>query len=144
MQSSILIELHRSRFLDALLLAVHGTAGGCLFVVPIPDVLCFFGIGLLFVSLWKALHRPEFERLHLTESGIVLYAQVTGPPLMEAVVLPETSVFVFLIVLCLRQKEGGGRVNLVVLPGQLSTAEFRRLRVWLRWKVKSGATSGDE
>jgi len=47
----------------------------------------------------------------------------------------DTYVLWFLTVLNLGRSDGGRRISLLILPDGIDTDDFRRLRVWLRWKA---------
>jgi hypothetical protein len=51
-------------------------------------------------------------------------------------VLPDSTVFGQLIVLRLRIGEKRRACHLALLPDQMTTEQFRLLRLWLRWHAK--------
>lgn len=140
MQSSISIELRRSRFLDGLLVSLHVAAIYAVVIVPIPIALRISLVGLVILSAWRSLERPSFSHLQLTDAGISLRDGAHALAIVKARVLPETVVSRFLVVLTLRTEENDFRIFYVVLlPDQMRFAEFRRIRVWLRWRVTNDA-----
>jgi len=48
-------------------------------------------------------------------------------------ILPDTTVFAWLIVLRFRIGDEQGASTLALLPDQMSSEQFRALRLWLRW-----------
>ena len=61
---------------------------------------------------------------------------------VAAMVLPDSTVFIFLIVLRLRIGEERRVSNVTLLPDQMSSEPFRLLRLWLRWRAESKKDSG--
>ena len=106
----------------------------------VPPVLAFPLFGLVVLSGWKSLSRPTISRLQLSKAGALLYRSADGELPIKARILPETTVFRFLIVLSLRAEEGDASViRITLLPDQMRPAEFRQIRVWLRWQVRNDA-----
>lgn len=141
MQSTISIELHRSRLLDALLIAAHAVAAICLAWIALPGPFRAVVFGFIALSLWRSLRRPIFSHLLLADSNVSqLRVTQSGGRLVDAIILPETVVFPFLIALHLRDAGNGQRLYTLLLPDQMKTEEYRRVRVWLRWRITDDAT----
>lgn len=62
----------------------------------------------------------------------------------EVGVLGSTFVSPLLTVLNLRLSGAGGRRSLIVTPDALGADEFRRLRVWLRWRGMPADAQGSD
>ena len=58
----------------------------------------------------------------------------------ECEVLGSTYVTPYLTVMNLRQSDGRATRRIVILPDSISAEDFRKLRVWLRWKENVAAT----
>ena len=134
MQFPLVIELRRSRLLVFLLVLIHGTAVVACWLLPWP--LAWRGAVMLFValSLLRALHPAYVVGLRLAAPDR-LECRLADGHLVGATVQAQSSVFARLIVLRLRLDEEGkpGRFRaLVILPDQLETQQFCRLRVCLR------------
>ena len=56
---------------------------------------------------------------------------------IEVDVCGDTYVLWFLTVLNVRRRDNGRRVSIVIFPDAVDAEEFRKLRVWLRWKARS-------
>ena len=140
MQFPIVIGLHRSRILDAGLLLLVGLVATVSLVWPVA-----LGIRLASVSLallvgglawWKL--KPVFSRVRLDRAGLIAVCfpgQVEFVPLH---LLPSATVHSWITVLRLREDQGKTHL-LVVTRDTMSPADFRRLRVFLRWRAKFSA-----
>lgn len=104
------------------------------------------GCGLVAISLafslihlWPAKGR-RVVALALGRAGELQVRRGDGA-VSAATVLPDTSVFAWLVVLRYRQ---GSRKEVLLLPATaMRRNDHRRLRLWLRWHAGSGA-GGDE
>ena len=96
------------------------------FAVAIPAVLVY--------SIWSFLRLPKFVSLRLTIAEGVSCLEADGTS-VYATVLPESTVFGWLVVLRFRI-DGDSKVRaLTLLPDHMSCEEFRMLRLWLRWNT---------
>ena len=143
MQFPLLLELHRSRRLDFLLVAFHLAAALSLLVAlwPRDDLIYRYPLlalllALVGLSAWRALRRKDIDRLKLDAEGVLFVARGGGKS-QRAAVLSDSTVFRHLAVLRLRI-EGEARVrNVALLPDQMSAEQFRQLNLCLRWLVKT-------
>lgn len=138
----MVITLRRSRLLDFSLVSIHALGALALFLVSLPAPIRLVALVFVVLSLARALRRETFSRLALSAKNpneICFWGD--SPQAIVATILPETSVFLFLVVLHLVEEEGPVRRQCVLLPDQMRADEFRRLRVWLRWRLTS-ETSG--
>ena len=142
MQFPITIGLRRSRFLSLGLILAHLLAGGVALVTPwaIPAkallLACLVGSGGF---TWLRL-TPRVERLRLLADGGMECWRVgeadswpvalVGP----ATVHPRLTVF--------RLAGEGGCFSVVVAPDSMDAEDFRRLRVWLRWRADFSGSAG--
>jgi len=142
-QFPIAIGLRRSRFLAVVLLLGHclGLLGVCLPPWPFEAVVILsFAIVLLALVAWWRFRQREFE-LRLFADGRVEW-RYCGESVFQPARIPR-GVFVhpWLSVFAL---DTGGRVSWhPVFPDSASPDDFRRLRLWLRWRQCDAArTSG--
>ena len=134
----MVITLRRSRLLDFSLVSIHALAALALFFVSFPAPIRIVALLFVALSLARVLRREAFGRLALSaENANEICYWGDSPQAVVATILPETSVFLFLIVLHLFEEEGQVRRQRVLFPDQMRTDEFRRLRVWLRWRLTS-------
>ena len=140
MQSSIAVALHRSRLLDVLLIVIHAIAAICVMQIPLAGVFRIVLLGFVLLSLWRALRRQAFSHLLLSSKNVSRLC-LTGEnsQSIDARILPETVVFPFLISLHLRNEKDRRLFHTLLLPDQMGVEEYRRVRVWLRWKITDGA-----
>ena len=67
-------------------------------------------------------------------SDDVLSIQTRRGGWIECEVLGNTYVMPFLSILNLKQIDGGAIRRCAILPDGIDAEDFRKLRVWLRWK----------
>lgn len=138
MQLPLTLTLQPSLRLTLLLLAAHLGALTVLIAISIPDwirlvllliVCCSAGL------VWQRAHgRERIVSLMLRADGKLEYTRLNGES-GEAQPHPHTTVTPQLTILLLRL---GKRIEaLVLLPDSLHAEEFRRLRLWLRWRVEA-------
>lgn len=130
------LRLRPSRQLAWLIGAGHTAAGSLCWVAPIPWWLSLglsLGVG---VSLGFSVHRivRGWNGLELKPDGTVAVQDWQGR-WAEARILGSSFVSPRLTILNLAL--AGTRLprSLVVAPDALPAEEFRRLRVWLRWRA---------
>ena len=140
MQFPVSIELHRSFLLSCLLVLFHVLAAGCVAILPWP---WFWRSSLLVVaglSLWIALQPSRILGIRLCGRDAIEGVFSDGH--REALsVLPDSTVFGKLIVLRFRVGEKRRACHLALLPDQMTTEQFRVLRLWLRWQANEAKTS---
>lgn len=142
-QFPVFIKLRRSRLRLILLLLFHTLAALCVVVTPVPWPIQVLLGGLIGASLWRALPSGQVIALSLS-GGNGLQCLLVGDQRVSAVVLPDTTIFGWLIVLRWRI-EGESRVNsLPLFPDNMSTEEYRLLRICLRWSQNSALTEPAE
>lgn len=140
MQLPIQIELHRSRLLFAVLVLFHAVAAVCVLVLPWPwPARSLAGVPLL--SLWF-LWRRQFPiaALRLGRRG-ELHCLLPDGERVSAAIAPESTVFEHLVVLRLTFDDSKSACSLALVSDSMPEGQFRRLRVWLRWRA---SVSGDE
>lgn len=134
------IGLRPSRMLAAILAAVHCAAIILVVLVPLPQWLKAAAITALLVSLafyvWQTalLRSPHAVVAIEVASDETFSVQTRRGDWLGCEVLGSTYVASFLTVLNLREPEKRTVRHVVVLPDSMDADDFRRLRVWLRWK----------
>jgi hypothetical protein len=123
-----------------LLVLAHSVAAGCLVALPWPLTLRCVFLMLVGVSLVHALRPSRIAGLRLAGPNR-LDCLLTDGSRVAAKALPGSTVFARLLVVQLRIGEEKRTTSLPLLPDQMSTQEFRLLRLWLRWQAepKDGA-----
>jgi toxin CptA len=143
-QLPITIGLHRSRFIDVF---VAGSAGlASLFVLLFPcAVLIRWGLLLTIWSIALVARRQcslKFSAIRLERDGQLSVILATDQEFTVAELLPGATVHPWLTVL--RLKTGEGCVFPLLLSGDsLSADDFRRLRVFLRWRADFSGRADD-
>ena len=141
MQFPIAIGLHRSILFSVLQVLIHAVAAGCLVALPWSWLLRGVFLLLLAGSLGYALRAPRIVGLRLAARDRLECLLADGDR-VAATVLADSTVFSRLIVLRLRVGEEARVSSLVLLPDQLSTEQFRALRLWLRWHAEPKSGDG--
>lgn len=135
MRFPITIGLRRSRLQEAVLLALAllASLAALFFPRPLPLrlalLLAIWGIALW---AWRRLD-PPLATLRLEADGRIQVAG-DGQDFLPATTLPGATVHPWLTVLRLELADGR-RCALLVTAGTTSPDEFRRLRVFLRWRA---------
>ncbi|MBS1188951.1 MAG: hypothetical protein H6R10_743 [Rhodocyclaceae bacterium] len=136
MQLPITIGLHRSFFLGAGLVGAPGLAVVAILLPPwqpwIKGLLVAGIAGLAAIS-WR-LRMPKVTAVRLFGDGRMAYRQAGGEEFLAAELLAGATVHPWLTVFRLKSAES--TTTVAVLPDSTTGEEFRRLRVWLRWKAE--------
>lgn len=135
----LLIRIGSSRILTALVAAMHGAAAWLLWLT-LPGWPAAMLVALLPASLWFYLRRDCLR----TAPGSVVALQVhpdcrcalqtRSGAWLEANLLPSSFVAPYLTVLNLRVEGHRFPGYVTIFPDAVDGDDFRRLRVWLRWK----------
>ena len=143
MQFPVFIKLRRSRLRLVLLLLFHTLAALCVVVAPMLwPIQVLLGV-LIGASLWRALPPDQVLALSLSwRNG--LQCLLPGDQRVSAVVMPDTTILGWLIVLRWRIEEDSRVNSLLLFPDSMSVEEYRLLRIWLRWSQHSARTEPAE
>lgn len=129
------IELRASRQLAIYLLSLHLLALGCVLSLPwtglVKSVLMLSLLLPLGIAWWQA---PPVEALRLGSQG-ELHCFLANGESVAAILVAESAVFEFLVVLRLRLGTSRRVSCLTLCRDSMSAGQFRRLRVWLRWRA---------
>jgi len=134
------ITLRPSRILTAILVIAHGAAIAMVVLAGMPLWLDLIAIAalvanLVFVARQTALLRAPDAVLGLEiTSDDKLSIQTRRGGWIECEVLGSTYVISFLTILNLKGIDSGRTMRAVIMPDSLDAEDFRKLRVWLRWK----------
>ena len=135
------VSLRPSRILAAILVAAHGCAIAVVALVAIPLWLQLIAIAALAVSLVTALRRTALLlapdsviAIEIGSDGTLSIQTRRGSRISECEVLANTYVAAFLAIINLREPETRALRHVVLLRDSIDSEDFRRLRVWLRWK----------
>jgi len=142
-QFPITVGLHRSRFLAAGIVIGYLLATIAVVVTAWDPAA---GAGLLgLVGVGAALswrhHDAKVAALRLFGDGRIEYRLSDGREFVTAQLLPPATVHPWLTVF--RLKRDTATFNVVVAPDSVATEDFRRLRVWLRWRAEFRAVPDD-
>lgn len=134
------VSLRPSWILAAILAAAHGAAIAVIALVSVPPWLQVIVIAALAASLvfeirkTALLRAPDAVVALEIASDDALSIQTRRGGWIECDVLGSTYVIYFLAIVNLKE-QGSGRVRrAVILPDSIDAEDFRKLRVWLRWK----------
>ncbi|MFZ4536821.1 protein YgfX [Propionivibrio sp.] len=141
MQFPVSIELHRSHLLSLLLVLFHTLAAGC--VIALPWVLPLRAVLLVLIglSLWHAMRPGRIVGLRIGARDRLDCLLADGSR-VAVTALPDSTVFIRLIVLRLRIGEEKRVSRLSLLPDTMSAEQFRLLRLWLRWHAEPNEHAG--
>ena len=136
MQFPIIIGLHRSRILGGLVtLGIVAAAAGLSLLPRSTQNLPLFWLLWLFACL-SAIHslRPVRYAIRLERSGSVSVQSNPDAAWEEAKLGATMFVHPWLTVFRL-QTTGGAARSIVVAADSLPAEDFRRLRIFLRWRL---------
>ena len=134
------ITLRPSRILTAILVLAHGAAIAMVALAGMPFWLELIAIAALVASLvfdvrqTALLRAPDAVITLEIASDDKLSIQTRRSEWIECEVLGSTYVTSFLTILNLKGTDSGRNTRAVILPDSLDAEDFRKLRVWLRWK----------
>ena len=134
------ITLQPSRILTAILVFAHGAAIAMVMLAGMPLWLESVAIAALAASLVFDVRQTALLRapdaviaLEITPDDKLSIHTRRGE-WIECEVLGSTYVISFLTILNLKGVDSGRNKRAVILPDSLDAGDFRKLRVWLRWK----------
>lgn len=137
------IDLRASWTLAAILTVAHGSALAAVLTVSIPLWLQVIAAAALAANLARLLWRNALLKSPAAVVAIeiasddVLSIRTRRGNWVQYDVCDDTYVLWFLTVLNLRRARNGRRVSVALLPDAIHADDFRKLRVWLRWKGKT-------
>ncbi|MDD2743872.1 MAG: hypothetical protein PHV02_16525 [Rhodocyclaceae bacterium] len=136
MQFPITIGLRRSRFLDAFIVlsALLASGAGLAFARSTPIlavILCAIFL-LAALALWRL--RQRISAVRLEQSGDISLCRTPDDEFLAAELLPGATVHPWLTVLRLKTDSEAAQA-LMLTVDSLKAADFRRLRVFLRWRA---------
>ncbi|BAN35214.1 hypothetical protein SCD_n01388 [Sulfuricella denitrificans skB26] len=137
---TLTIEVGPSRRLAGLLAGMHGFAAAVFWLAPLPLWLAVSLMSVLLGSAWHTLRRDGFRTLQHSLVALRLDAdcrcefQTRTGAWHEAALLGSSFVAPYLTVLNLKPASGRLVKHLVILPDAVNAEDFRRLRVWLKWR----------
>ncbi len=144
MQLPITIGLHRSRFLDAFIVsgALLASAGALAFPgesliqVGVLSLTCLF-------AFWAIRQfTSSISAIRLEQNGDISILSISENEFQAAKILPGATVHPWLTVVRIKCPERPV-LTLIVTVDSLKAADFRRLRVFMRWRAEISETSDD-
>lgn len=144
MQLPIIIGLRRSSFVEAGLLLLGALLALLVVAAPYPKtwraiagVACWLGL----VWAWRR-SRPSLLALRLEQSGGIAVSRGGQEGFVAAELLPGATVHPWLTVFRTKLADGQ-RLAVVVAVDSMAAEDFRRLRVFLRWRAKFTGVGDD-
>lgn len=129
--------IRTSKHLRVAVAVMHLLSGSAIFLAEIPWVVRALLSGVVVASLFITWPRRREEKLRTDEKGgLQLWHDSEW---QDVTLLDESVVMPLMTVLSLRRHEDGQRQRLVILSDSMGSDEYRRLRVWLKWKGLSSA-----
>lgn len=143
------IELQSSRQLALILGCAHLGALLVLAMLPVALWLQIAGAALLLLSAGYSIRRHAWRRgrsavtvLHFTDREQLRVRMYDGS-WHAGCVLGSSTVGVRCTVLNIRLTDHRFPLHTVIMSDSIDTADFRRLRVWLRWGPREEADAAD-
>jgi len=143
-QFPIIIGVHRSRFLDALLVLLALLAVSAILAFHCPQSIRagLLILVLLLTSLaWRGL-TPTLRSIRLERSGEILVARIIGETdFVPALPRPGATIHPWLMVITLDLADGRP-ATLILTVNRKNSQNLKCLRVFMRWQAKF-TESGD-
>lgn len=134
------IQVASSALIAIAICTVHLAAGGVIWLVPIPvlgKVVMTFLIALsliYFMARDAALHAAHsIVALELREDGEIA-CQMRSGEWLDCELLGATYVSPHMTVVNLRPQGRLQMRRVILVPDNIDPRDFRRLRIWLRWR----------
>ena len=144
MQFPITIGLHRSRFLDSVLLIAAILASLAIFYFqcsPAIKVGLYIATFILLIRAWRAL-RPTIENIRLERNGCISISRLGEHSSVQA--LPKAGATIHRWLTVIRLAEQDGRFStLIATVDSLNKSDFRRLRMFMRWQASFSELNDD-
>jgi toxin CptA len=143
-QFPITIGLRRSRFLDGFIGLSLLLASGAILAFPrstLIQAMILCSIGFFAALAWRRL-KPRFSAIRLEHSGEISLLCAADQVFVLAEILPGATVHPWLTVVRLKT-EDGSPLTLIVTVDSLKAADFRCLRVFLRWRADFNGLNDD-
>jgi toxin CptA len=142
------VELGRSTRIGVGLAVAHGIAALAAWLTPLPVAVALGGSCVIVGSLIWSLRRHAFRNvkgsvieLDIREDCTVS-ARLSGEEDWSEYRIDAASfVSAVLTVVSLRSETGRRRVIAMIAGDTLDPNQFRRLRVWLRWRCRKAASA---
>ena len=137
------IGFRPSWVLVAVLALAHSAAIAVMLLVGIPWWVQAIAVAGLTVHLLAVVRRqallltPDAAVAIEIHSDNTLSVQARRGAWSEYAVVGGTYVAPYLTVMNLRQTDSHALKRIVILPDSLDAEDFRKLRVWLRWKEET-------
>lgn len=144
MQFPIIIGLHRSRLLDAMLLITVILASAAILYLqrslPVrTSLLCV--VLLLAIQAWYAL-TPAIKQIRLERSGEIFIARVGESDFVQAMPKPGAIIHPWLIVIRLLTADAR-TATLIATVNRKNSENLRRLRMFMRWQANFSEPNDD-
>lgn len=129
-------ELAPSRLIDIALLFAHSLAALMITLTPFPLWLKYVLIGALLASAVVYVRRNRARLSIELDADDLCLLQIDEGAVQEYRVSVRSFVASYLVIL--RLENGAGRAQYVIIPpDRLDPDTFRRLRVFLRWGLRT-------
>jgi len=140
----MVMRLRPSRIVRAALVTTGLLALAAIALADLPIYGRLFA-ALVVIALTLQASRTSLPlALKLHPDGLLEWRDAASP-WQPASLLARSAVSPWLCLLACRAEGGGRARNLAILPDSLDADDFRRLRVWLRWRAKvDGAEPGGD
>ncbi|MDP2883282.1 MAG: hypothetical protein Q8N89_17100 [Azonexus sp.] len=144
MQFPITIGLHRSPFLDAMLLAVSVLASAAILgfeCSPLIRAGLFIAVLVLAIQAWYAL-TPSIKAIRLERNGGIFITRVGESDFVQATPKPGATIHPWLSIIRLTT-EDGRTATLIATVNRKNSENLRRLRMFVRWQANFSGPNDD-
>jgi toxin CptA len=143
-QFPITIGLHRSRILDAIVVLVALAAITAILGFQCSPLLragLFIAVLVLAIQTWYSL-TPSIKAIRLERAGDIFIALVGESDFVQAAPKPRATIHPWLSIIRLATVDGQTATLIATVDSQ-NAADFRRLRMFMRWQANFSELSDD-
>lgn len=144
MQFPITIGLHRSRFLDAMLVLAALLATAVTMVFPCtPSIRSVLLLAVLIMAIqaWHAL-APTITAIRLERNGDIFIARLGEGEFVPATPQPRATIHPWLIVIRLVAADGRP-AKFIATVNRKNSQNLKRLRMFMRWQANFSVPEDD-
>lgn len=144
MQFPITIGLHRSRFLDTILVLAALSATAAILGFPCsPSIRAglFVAVLVLAIQAWYSL-TPTIKAIRLERTGEIFIARVGEGVFVQATPKPGATIHPWLSIIRL-MTEDGRTATLIATVNRKNGENLRRLRMFIRWQANFSGPNDD-
>lgn len=144
--SVLRVDVADSRWRRRYLTLAHLIGGGALLLAALPAAVQWASMAGLVVSLYFYARPVPLTRMRCQQDGslqVGMDAQ-QGDVWQTVEINSSSCITPVCVLLRFTQTQERRCRNVLILSDSMPASDFRRLRIWLRWRARSGAAVPDQ